>query len=186
MFHFFACIQFCYLILKEAVYTLRDMLGERVYRWSRVNMVRHNSSFNFGSISSCRKEHQDFSMIDIMRFRGSRLMVSQAFFMSSSEVYPGRWDWKKLWKNEGPYEELKLFDRYGNFIVDVELLEARGLLFHGYTEFQMHGDTMLAAKMIGDLNEMKRLKGNAILSQSLNRHLKEVEPDVSAPSLLSN
>ncbi|KAE9387695.1 hypothetical protein BT96DRAFT_1004871 [Gymnopus androsaceus JB14] len=71
-----------------------------------------------------------------------------------SDVYPGQWSWQRLWKNDSSYKNLKLFDRNGNFIVDVELWESHGWLCHDYMEFQMNGDKIQNQRMKSYLNKI--------------------------------
>ncbi|KIK55071.1 hypothetical protein GYMLUDRAFT_48025 [Collybiopsis luxurians FD-317 M1] len=71
-----------------------------------------------------------------------------AFFQQQSEVYPGQWDSYKLWKGEGKYENLRLFDQSGNFIVNPEELKVLGLLYEDREEFQEHGDVNFNNKVI--------------------------------------
>lgn len=61
------------------------------------------------------------------------MIISQAFFVNGSDVYPGKWDWREIVY----YHDLKLFDGDGNFMVDVEMLEMEGLLIQDYIKFKV-------------------------------------------------
>ena len=132
--------------MKKAVYTLQDMVQVQGFEETpipmsmRVHLVVFDLLLDFCFFSSCKKVPQDFSTAYSILLGEFRLKVSQSFFSNSSDVYPHRWDWQKLWENDSSYKNLKLFDRNGNFIVDVELLESHGLLCHEYMEVQVRLD----------------------------------------------